>query len=121
MRSVSQSLSSSQSFSIAWDAYVTNYSDPSGVGVVLQEVETKINNKYNWFSFYYYGGNTVNANGSSITLDMSISHTFKIVISYSGKTVTVNFFVDGSNVNSIAIKKSPKYRNRFCRGWKVRC
>jgi hypothetical protein len=107
VRSVSQSLSSSQSFSIAWDAYITNYSDPSGVGVVLQEVETEINNpnNLNYFSFYYYGGNTVNANGSSITLDMSISHTFKIVISYSGKTVTVNFFVDGSNVNSIAIKK----------------
>jgi hypothetical protein len=106
VRSVSQSLSSGQSFSVSWGAYITNYSDPSGVGVVLQEVETEINNpnNLNYFSFYYYGGNTVNANGSSITLDMSISHTFKIVISYSGKTVTVNFFVDGSNVNSITVR-----------------
>jgi hypothetical protein len=34
---------------------------------------------------------------------MSISHTFKIVISRSGNTVTVNFFVDGNNVNSITV------------------
>ena len=105
MKSVSQRLSSGQSFSIAWDAYVTNYSDPSGVGVVLQEVETKINNNLNWFSFYYYGGNTVNAGGRSVTLDMSISHTFKIVISRSGNTVTVNFFIDDNNVNSITINR----------------
>jgi len=103
VRSVSQSLSSGQSFSVSWGAYITNYSDPSGVGVVLQEVETKINNNLNWFSFYYYGGNTVNAGGLNVNVDMSISHTFKIVISRSGNTVTVNFFVDGNNVNSITV------------------
>ena len=103
MRSVSQSLSSGKSFSVSWDAYVTNYSDPSGVGVVLQEVAAIINGNLKYFSFYYYGGNTVNAGGLNVNVDMSISHTFKIVISRSGKTVTVNFFVDGNNVNSIAI------------------
>ena len=105
MKSVFQDLSSGQSFSVSWDAYVTNYSGPSGVGVVLQEVETRINGNWKWFSFYYYGGNTVRAGDLDVNVDMSISHTFKIVISRSGKTVTVNFFIDGSKVNSITIKK----------------
>ena len=111
VRSVSQSLSWDESFSVSWDAYVTNYSDPSGVGVVLQEVETRINGNLKYFSFYYYGGNTVDAGGSSITLDMSISHTYRIVVSYtlfgSGVldvlVVTVDFYIDGSKVNSITI------------------
>ncbi|MGB9895406.1 MAG: hypothetical protein ACPLN2_05820 [Thermoproteota archaeon] len=103
MKLVSQSLSSGQSFSITWSAYVTNYSDPSNVGVVLQEVQTEINGNYKWFSFYYYGGNTINAGGSNVAVDVSISHTYKIVVSLSGRVLTVDFYIDSNKVNTITI------------------
>jgi hypothetical protein len=111
MRSVSQSLSLGKSFSVAWDAYVTNYNNPSGVGVVLQNVSVIVHkgNRYKYYSFLFlYGGdNIVSANGTNVTIDMSIPHTYNITITYihleSQKNITAYFYVDSKQVNHLNI------------------
>ncbi|MGC8934191.1 MAG: hypothetical protein ACP5LN_03455 [Thermoproteota archaeon] len=115
MRLVKQSLPSGQSFSIMWSAYVTNYSDPSNVGVVLQNVTVKVTkgNKVNYYSFLflYNGGNVVSANGTSITKDMSILHTYNITVTYikqgNKRNINAYFYVDDNQVQQLSLSINP--------------
>jgi len=112
MRSVSQNIPSGKSFSVAWDAYVTNYNNnPSGVGVVLQNVSVTVTsgNKDNYYNFLflYNGSNVVSANGTNVAINMSIPHTYNITITYihsgSQKNITAYFYVDSKQVNHLNI------------------
>jgi len=113
MKPVSQDLSSGQSFSVAWNAYVTNYSNRlSGVGVVLQNVSVTVTkgNQHNYYNFLflYSGGNVVCANGTNVAIDMGIPHTYNITITYirlpgGQKNINAYFYVDSKQVNKLTI------------------
>ena len=87
-------LSPGQSFKVSWTAYITNYTDPNNAGVVLQEIAYTCGGTYNWASFYYYGGNSVSAGGTTYNLDMSIPHLYNITIYRLGNSVTISYYVD---------------------------
>ncbi|MGC9202784.1 MAG: hypothetical protein ACP5HX_08990, partial [Thermoproteota archaeon] len=114
-RIVNQLLSSGSRFSIEWSAFVTNYSDPSNIGVVLQNVTVKVTkvNKVNYYSFLflYNGGNVVSANGTSITKDMSILHTYNITVTYikqgNKRNINAYFYVDDNQVQQLSLPINP--------------
>jgi len=101
-RNINQTLSKFTSFSIQWDAFITNYTDPNSVGVVLQEIQVNINNNPNWVSIYYYGGNTIYLSGPGLTpitytLDMSIAHTFNItIIRSTASKLDIYYYIDNN-------------------------
>lgn len=88
-------LSRGQSFNVSWTAYITNYTDPNNASVVLQEITYTCGGTYNWASFYYYGGNSVSAGGTTYNLDMSIPHLYNITIYEPSKNkITISYYVD---------------------------
>jgi len=99
-RNINLSPSSGQSFNVSWTAYITNYTDPNNVGVVLQEIAytcrpgNSNNIKTYYASLYYYGGNSVYINGIAYPFDMSIPHLYNITIYSLGNSVTISYYVD---------------------------
>jgi hypothetical protein len=102
-RIINQGLTTGTTFSIQWYAFITNYTDPNSIGVVLQEIQVNINNNPNWVSITYFGGNTVYLSGPGLTtpktytLDMSIAHTFNITISRpKTNRLSIYYYIDNN-------------------------
>jgi len=103
--------SQGENFSVAWDVFVTNYSDSKRV--ILQGVSVvDKNNQYYNFSFSYDGSTVYAGNVSLSAIDMNVWHTYKIVMVYTKSHGTdylsVIFYVDGNKKNNLAIKVSNK-------------
>lgn len=102
LRTVTQSLTSGGIFSIQWVAFVTNYTDPSGVGVILQEIQVNIGGSPYYVSIYYYGGNQVYFQGPGPTtyvypVDMSVAHVLNITVSRpAANRLRISYYVDNS-------------------------
>lgn len=116
-RSINYDLKNNRSFNVSWIAYITNFSDPQNIGVVLQEVEFKDikDNVTRWASVYYYGGNRVvfydgYGNSYTFTLNMNVSHLYNITLyTYFGnKYVDISFYVDGQLIKTFTNKINNK-------------
>jgi hypothetical protein len=103
-RNVNQNLGSGQSFKVSWFACVSNVTDPSNVGVVLQEVEVIYDSTYDWYSFYYFPSNPAQvwAGGVFVNVDPRQWHNYTIVLTRNGTTLTVYFYIDGVLRNTVS-------------------
>ncbi|MEM3783286.1 MAG: hypothetical protein QXX32_07095 [Thermofilum sp.] len=103
-RNVNQNLGSGQSFKVSWFACVSNVTDPSNVGVVLQEVEVLYGSTYDWYSFYYFPSNPAQvwAGGVPVNVDPRQWHNYTIILTRSGNTLTAYFYIDGVLRNTVS-------------------
>jgi hypothetical protein len=101
-RNVNQNLISGQSFKVSWFACVSNVTDPSNVGVVLQEVEVLYGSTYDWYSFYYFPSNPTRvwAGGVWVNVDPRQWHNYTIILTRSGTNLMAYFYIDGVLVNT---------------------
>jgi hypothetical protein len=95
-RNVNQNLISGQSFKVSWFACVSNVTDPSNVGVVLQEVELLYGSTYDWYSFYYFPSNPTRvwAGGVWVNVDPRQWHNYTIILTRSGTNLMAYFYID---------------------------
>jgi hypothetical protein len=108
-RIINHDLRSGQSFKVSWFACVSNVTDPSNDGVVLQEVEMFYGvNNWSWFSFYYFPNNPTQvwAGGVWVNVDPRQWHNYTIILTRSGTNLMAYFYIDGVLRNTVSLHRT---------------
>ncbi|MEM3361676.1 MAG: hypothetical protein QXV85_10780 [Candidatus Bathyarchaeia archaeon] len=99
-RSLNYRLGTNNYVTIRSFAHLFNVTDPNSYGVVILEAQCLNGTVPVYFSFYYYGGNSVYAGSRYVSLDMNFPHFYAITLYLNGSRLTVSYYVDGVKVNS---------------------